>query len=443
MKSMARSTRITAIFDDDPTGIQTVHGCPVVTSWDVETVRSACLHPAKFFFVLTNTRARTVDDARRVVTDAARTVLSVTDELGLEPLLVSRSDSTLRSHFPLEVDVLRECLLEAGRSVGTTFFVPAFFEGGRVTDNDTHYLREGDSLVPTATTEFARDSVFGYTTSHLPSYIAEKTDGRVPADAVASVDRSMLSSSSNGSLATHLRTLTGSPYTVVNACAYDELDRFIGALTQRMDEGHTYLFHGAASLVRSLTRCPEKPLLTDELRDAGRRGLVVVGSHVEKSTRQLNAALSLNATEGIELDVRRLLDRPEAEAVRAADAVRACWKQETVPVAYTSRQELRFPSPAERLAAGRQISSSLVSLVKAVRGDLQWLIGKGGITSHDLLADALGVTTALVQGQILPGVPVVTVTVADTPIPYVIFPGNVGTDLSLAETIEILTGAPQ
>jgi len=63
-----------------------------------------------------------------------------------------------------------------------TFLVPYFEAGGRCTLDDIHYVLEGERLVPAADTPFARDPAFGYSTSHLPSWVEEKTGGRIAAE---------------------------------------------------------------------------------------------------------------------------------------------------------------------------------------------------------------------------------------------------------------------
>ena len=45
------------VIDDDPTGSQTVHGCPLLLRWDAETLAAGLAHPSPLLFVLANTRA--------------------------------------------------------------------------------------------------------------------------------------------------------------------------------------------------------------------------------------------------------------------------------------------------------------------------------------------------------------------------------------------------
>lgn len=55
---------------------------------------------------------------------------------------------------------------------------PFFLEGGRVTIDNVHYVKEGNILIPAGMTEFAKDQSFGYQSSDLTEYVEEKTNGR-------------------------------------------------------------------------------------------------------------------------------------------------------------------------------------------------------------------------------------------------------------------------
>ena len=102
------------VLDDDPTGIQTVHGCRLLTSWDMNAVRDALLDKVPFFYMLTNTRAMTRQEASQVIEDAMETVIDANKEYGFRMIFVSRSDSCLRGHFPLETDVMQHVLRRHG-----------------------------------------------------------------------------------------------------------------------------------------------------------------------------------------------------------------------------------------------------------------------------------------------------------------------------------------
>jgi len=177
-------TRI-IVLDDDPTGSQTVHSCLLLTRWDEATLKQALLDASPIFFVLTNTRGMDAARAAAVTREVCRNLHRVLDEMDAQgqhvnALFVSRSDSTLRGHYPVETDIMAEAL----GPFDAHFLVPAFFEGGRITRDSVHYLMVDGVPTPVAETEFARDSVFGYTHSYLPDYVEEKTRGRIPANQV-------------------------------------------------------------------------------------------------------------------------------------------------------------------------------------------------------------------------------------------------------------------
>lgn len=66
----------------------------------------------------------------------------------------------------------------------TTFdgqvLVPAFFEGGRYTFDNIHWVADGDELIPAGENEFAKDPAFGYKASDLRMWVKEKTGERAP-----------------------------------------------------------------------------------------------------------------------------------------------------------------------------------------------------------------------------------------------------------------------
>ena len=64
------STKI-IVLDDDPTGVQTVHGIPVFTDWDTETIEEVFKEERQLVFLLTNSRAFSVLETKQVHTDIA------------------------------------------------------------------------------------------------------------------------------------------------------------------------------------------------------------------------------------------------------------------------------------------------------------------------------------------------------------------------------------
>lgn len=388
------------VLDDDPTGIQTVHGCLLVTAWDEASVREGFADEQPFFYILTNTRAMTRTEAARVTREAMEMVVRVNRDYGYRLIVVSRSDSCLRGHFPLETDVMRSVLVEHGYKVAAkTPFCPAFIEAGRVTIGGTHYMRDGERLVPVSETEFAHDNVFAYHTSVLRDYISEKRAN--PDD-----------------------------YTIVDAQNYDELRAFAATLPR---EEHLVI-RSSSSLPKVLAGIGDQPLLDAGIIKHTGVGCFVVGSHVKKTTQQLEQLLAAEGTCAVEVDVQRILDDADALMRETLDVIRQVTDAYLTPVVYTSRQEIRLSDADQRQRLGQQVSDFLVDVVRRLPFTPSYLVGKGGITSHDILTKGLGVRAARVLGQIVSSVPCVMT----RDFPYIIFPGNVGNEGSLREVYEKL-----
>ena len=163
-------------------------------------------------------------------------------------------------------------------------------------------------------------------------------------------------------------------------------------------------------------------------------GCFVIGSHVQKTTRQLEQLLQAEHTCGLEVDVQRLLDEPAILMNEVIDLIQQTVEMGLTPVVYTSRQEVRLSDADQRQHLGQQVSDFLVDIVRQLPYTPSYLVGKGGITSHDILTKGLSVSSARVLGQVVPSVPCIMA----AHFPYIIFPGNVGNDASLREVYEKL-----
>jgi len=432
-------------LDDDPTGAQTVHGLWVLTRWTPEALRPALADDNPAFFILTNSRSLPGPAAVALNQEIAANLASVAGELGRDFDVISRSDSTLRGHFPAEIDALRATLEpRLGRRYDGVIVCPFFLEGGRLTAGDVHWVTEGERLVPAAQTEFSRDTTFGYTHSNLRQWVEEKTGGRVSASQVLSISLETIRNDGPAGVRQALGQVTGGRVAVVNAVSYRDLGVFVAGLLSAEAQGQRFLFRTAASFVKVRGGAPDRGLLTPaEMASPGQGGgLVVVGSYVQKSTRQLERALELAGLLPLELRVRQVLDpiaRP-AEIKRVAQAANEALAAGQETLVYTSRELVTGRGRAGDLDIGQQISSALVEVVRRIAVTPRFLIAKGGITASDVATDGLGVQRAWVLGQILPGVPVWRLG-AESRFPglsYVVFPGNVGADDGLAQAIQIL-----
>ncbi|HQS57486.1 MAG: Hrp-dependent type III effector protein [Gallionellales bacterium 35-53-114] len=431
------------VLDDDPTGSQTVHSCLLLTRWDVATLREAIVDTSPLFFVLTNTRGMAAKPAAEITREVCKNLKLALAELKqsgreINPLLVSRSDSTLRGHYPVETDVIAE---ELG-PFDAHFLVPAFFEGGRITRDSVHYLMVEGKPVPVHETEFARDSVFGYRHSYLPDYVEEKTAGRIKA---AQVERFVLADVRGDNLP-RLMKLQGNVCGVVDAETQQDLNRFAEQLQAAAAAGKRFLFRSAASLLTALARLPVQPVAAQDMAKyvrGGKPGAVIVGSHVKKTTLQLEQLLKMPGIAAIEVNVEKLAAHRDALLADIIGRCEAAHASGLTPVVFTSRVEIAFADQASRLAFGDMVSAFLMDVVRSLPRTLGFLISKGGITSNDVLSSGLALRTSRVLGQILPGCSVVRCP-ADHPrypdLPVVIFPGNVGDEQALATAYGRLAG---
>lgn len=433
-------TKIIAI-DDDPTGSQTVHSCLLLTRWDVPTLREALSDEAPLFFILSNTRGMDAASAAAVTREICvnlREALSkaADDGLNIQPVIVSRSDSTLRGHYPVETDVIAA---ELG-PFDAHFLVPAFFEGGRITRDGVHYLLVDGKPVPVHETEFAHDSVFGFSTAFLPDYVAEKTGGRIPASAVQRFSLTDV----RRDMGDRLWRLQGNACCVVDAERQSDLDGFTRQVLAAAQSGKRFLFRSAASLLTAFAGLPPQPVAPEEMSRFvrnGKPGVILMGSHVDKSTRQLHYVKEFTNALPVHIDLDRMLENEDALLAGVLQKVRLAAGQGRGAVLFTSRGERRFTCKGQRLAFGEQVAAFLVRIVQNLPEDIGFLISKGGITSNDTLSRGLALRTARVLGQIHPGCSVVRCP-DDHPrfpgLPVVIFPGNVGGDTALGDVYRIL-----
>jgi len=433
------------VLDDDPTGSQTVHSCLLLLQWDVETLRIGLRDDAPIFFILTNTRSLTPEKAATVTREACQNLKqALTLENIQDFLVVSRSDSTLRGHYPIETDVIAA---ELG-AFDAHFLTPAFFEGGRITRDSVHYLKVNGVETPVHETEFARDSVFGYSHSYLPDYVEEKTQGRINAD---QVEQFLLIDIRQGVLE-RLLHLRDNQCCVVDAETQADLNRFAADILAAAAQGKRFLFRSAASLLTALAALPAQAIAPEAMAQYvrnGKPGAVIVGSHVQKTTEQLQHLLNQPGIVGVEVEVARLL-APDREAARSQllteilSQTRAIYADGKTSVIYTSRQELTFDDAQTRLDFGEAVSGLLMDVLRHLPENIGFLISKGGITSNDTLSNGLALRTAWLLGQVLPGVSIVR-TAADHPqfprLPVVLFPGNVGDATALATAYQRLVNS--
>ncbi len=431
------------VLDDDPTGTQTVHGVPVLTEWSIDSLRAELQASLPAFYILTNSRSLPLAKAQALNKDIGQNLRAAAHQTGREFVVVSRSDSTLRGHFPGEVSALENGL---GGAFDNWLVIPCFFEGGRYTLNNIHYVEEGKALIPAGETAFARDKVFGYRSSDLRQWVEEKSDGQIRASDVASVAIELIRSGGPKAVTHYLVGLRPRQVCVVNAASYHDLEVFVMGLLAAEAQGRRFLYRTAASFVRVRAGIePRPPVKPEELNLRGTRGgLVVVGSYVSRTTSQIEPLLEDNRIFSVEVRVETLLDdrsRP-AEVEHVSQLVNQELGEGRDVLIYTSRKLKVVGDDEANLRNGQKISASLVAIVRNLAVRPRYLLAKGGITSSDIATQGLHIKRAMVLGQILPGVPVWQPEAESRypGMPYIVFPGNVGDVHALSDIVEALSG---
>ena len=279
------------VFDDDPTGVQTVHDISVYTDWSEESIYSGFNEENRLFYILTNSRGFTVEQTTKCHTEIIERVNKISQETGKEYMIISRGDSTLRGHYPLETELLRKGFEADGKKhIDGEIICPFFKEGGRFTIDNVHYVKTGDELVPAGQTEFAKDKTFGYASSNLCEYIEEKTQGKYKAQDVTIISLDELRNVKIDEITEKLLKVNNFGKIVVNAIDYCDLKVFAIALYKAMKQGKNYMFRVAAAIVKVVGGISDKPLLTRKdmvIKETSNGGIVVVGSHTQKTTSQV------------------------------------------------------------------------------------------------------------------------------------------------------------
>jgi uncharacterized protein YgbK (DUF1537 family) len=481
------------VLDDDPTGSQTVHSCPLLLRWTPQALAAGLAHPSPLLFLLANSRGLAAPEAAervRQICKALTAALAAARQAGVIDrwLLLSRGDSTLRGHFPLESELLQA---ELG-PFDATLLVPAFLPGGRTTVAGEHRLHGQ----PVHTSAFAQDRQFGYSTSYLPAWVEQKSGGRWPAQQVQRIDLAELDAAAAelagqqltapqqaaevseqklalpepaaGGYGLLLRRLAGfanNVCVVVDGERPEQLSALAAAVRQLTaptaaapwGRPRRLLAQCAASWIEALAALPPQPLGRQGLVGLRRRnsagaplpGLVLVGSHVPLADSQLERLLAQPACAGVELEVAlvaELLAAPEPGPKLAALAADLAAQLQRLlvpgqtPVLYTSRGEFSCRDAAERWALGEALATLMGRLAGRLAPGLGYLISKGGITSHTLLADGLALDRVELQGQLLPGLSLV-LTPAEAAVaglPVLTMPGNLGDADSLVQAWALL-----
>lgn len=450
-RASAARRPVLVVLDDDPTGTQSVADLPVLTAWEEADFDWALATGSPAIYVMTNSRSLAPADAERVNREVVASALTSAKRLGIEVDFVSRSDSTLRGHFPLEPDTIAAALEENGeRGVDGVVLVPAFPEAGRITLRGIHYAGSADAgYVPAAESEFAKDNTFGYSHSAMGEWVEEKTGGRTPAGRVLLIDIETLRTDPDRTVEI-LRSARDSQPIALDVVEASDLRALALALIRAEEAGSRFVYRVGPPFVRErIGQIAHEPLTSEEIAQSrsGRipsaGGLVVVGSHVGVTARQLDRLTARSEAEVLVLDSARIItgDRAEEHIRELVEKATAALETNTI-ILRTSRAMLSGFDANTALAQARAISAAIVAVVHGIveRVTPRFVVAKGGITSSDVASKGLEIRRARVVGPMLPGIVSLWSSVDGIAagVPYIVFAGNVGTDESLADVVEKL-----
>lgn len=443
-KAVESSALKIVVLDDDPTGVQSVHGVSVFTDWSKESIEKGFKSSNKMFFLLTNSRGLTQEETIKLHKEVAHNTTMVARKLDIPFLIINRSDSTLRGHFPLETEILRKQLeKENAWTVDGEILIPFFEAGGRVTIDNVHYVRYDDELVPAGETEFAKDKTFGYESSNLCAYVQEKTQGEYQAKDVVTISLLELRSLKLKEIEEKLMQVNQFQKVIVNALDLEDLKIFVIILYKALANGKRFLFRTAADFVKVVAQIEDQPLLKKSQMIKSKTnvgGMIIIGSHTKKTTAQFNALKGIEGMYFLEMNTDLVLEgKLDQEVQRVVLQSQEMIEKGRYVVVYTKRQLLVLEDDTKEKALLRsvEISNAVQKVVGELKRKPSFIIAKGGITSSDIGVKALGVKEALVLGQVQPGIPVwQTDQESKFPgIPYIIFPGNVGDEYTLRNVV--------
>ncbi|MDC3052311.1 hypothetical protein OA190_01250 [Prochlorococcus sp. AH-736-A13] len=432
------------VFDDDPTGSQTVHDCLLLLKWDCSTLIKGFESKSNLFFILANTRSLSENDAKLTIEEICKNLKKVIASQAYEEeiIFISRGDSTLRGHNFLEPSALNNCL----GPFDATFHIPAFIEGKRLTINGSHFVDK----TPINQTIFARDKIFGFETSNVKNLLFQKSKSQINIEDIQNLllsDVEMLNDEENNIVFKTLKNLKNNTHVIVDIENYSQLNKF-SLVIKKLTKQKKFLFRTAASFISSISEknsVPHSETFFSNLRIRNKEksflpGLIIVGSFVKLSTLQLKNLLEISNCNPIELDVFEFFRITSAEnnhkqinlfKNKFLKEIRFSFEKGKTPVLFTSRKFLSFDY-SEQFNFYNSLSSFIAELVADLKYEIGYLISKGGITTNMILSNGLNADYVYLEGQILTGISVVTCNLKnDEKLPVVTHPGNIGTEDSL------------
>ncbi|MGM0375877.1 MAG: four-carbon acid sugar kinase family protein [Bacteroidota bacterium] len=246
------------MIDDDPTGCQTIHDVAILTTWD-KNILSEVLNEEDIFFIIVNSRTLDPAKASKRIKKIALSLKLLQNE-DIEYKIISRGDSTLRGHIFEELNALTEVF---GPFDGTVI-APFFNEGKRITRNNKHYIKENDLLIPVSETEFAKDPFLGFKSSHIPTYLQEKTKGLWNKKKCVSIHIEDIRKGGVHGITKKLQIVKNKIAIIVNSETSDDFKIAVEGIKRTEKTGKKFLYRTGASFVQEYSGIQKKPLFVFE-----------------------------------------------------------------------------------------------------------------------------------------------------------------------------------
>ena len=313
--------------------------------------------------------------------------------------------------------------------------VPALPAAGRVTVGGIHMLERDRIRVPLDETEFASDGLLAYRDARLLQWAEDRSGGFFVRSEGKELHLNELRDRGADAVAETLLELAdrGQPAAFApDAETADDLALIAAGFDQATGAGAGIVLRCAPAFVGTWTGTTASTLVDPPAAPEG--VLLVCGSYVRTTTRQLERLLEDRPGSVVEVDVSALVsERAVAEIARAARAVERRLSRDRFAIVSTPRER---PAGTLSLAAGERIARGLASVVRRLASRPSVVVAKGGVTSAVTLQQGLGAMEADVVGPIVPGVSLWKVTnERGELVPYVVVPGNVGGDDLLADLV--------
>lgn len=410
----------TIVLDDDPTGTQSATGVTVLLDPRQDALLAA-LRAADTVYVQTNSRAVSEREAVRLVTTIRRAGLRAGKLLSQPVRFILRGDSTLRGHVFAESDVFAS-------PSSVLLFVPAFPAGGRVTRDGTHFVRIGTEHLPAGHTEYARDPVFGFVSSTLAGYVAEKCHR-----AAVPVSLDALRASEGAAVADALAAAPPGAVVVPDAETDTDIVRIQRGL-EKAWAARDIVVRCAAPLAAACAGVLSTSLLPRPLERPAGPVLLVCGSHTSGATAQLRELTRQVGCQLHTVPTSDALADPATTGRKLAKVAARTLESEGLACVVTERE--REPAHGT-LEHGQRVMAALSIAIRELAGQASAVVTKGGITSAEVIKTGFGAATARVRGQVLAGISVWDLSVSTRgTVPCVVIPGNVGDDHTLADIVQ-------